>query len=100
MKLGNAIVSFNRGGLHRILMTGIGLQQTLLETMAINLGRQYRASQGRQSGYGPIITQALFIVGLKCNKYSFSVLYAKKNKTGNIIIFFKTESLDNASLEL
>ena len=88
MKLGNAIVSFNRDGLRRILMTETGLRQTLLETMAINLGRQYLASQGRQSGYGPIITQALFIVGLKCNKYSFSVLYAKKVKKKQAILIF------------
>ena len=63
MKPGNAAATCIPDGIPRILMTATGLWQKLLKTMGIPPGEQYMALQRRLSGYGPKITNTLYIVG-------------------------------------
>ena len=63
MEPGNAAAFIIPGGIPQILMTRSGLWQKWLQTMGFPPGEQYMALQKRLSGYGPIITQTLFIVG-------------------------------------
>ena len=63
MKPGNAAAIFILDGLPRILMTATGLWQKLLKTMGLPPGEKYMALQRRLSGYGPKITNTLYIAG-------------------------------------
>ena len=63
MKPGNAAAISIPDGIPLILMTTTGLWQKWLQTMGTNPGEKDMALQRRLSGYGPIITNTLYIVG-------------------------------------